>query len=127
MSKFTDQIEKHYRVKYVGYYDIPGRSHPIYVFYTENPDRSKGHSNYLGVFWHGDALYLTDAKTIEDAEYNAIEINGKFIASRYRHDYQSEGDAMIDGGLDYVRLNPAFPVTHTIKVRDGKEVFEPIA
>lgn len=121
-------IEKHYGVRYVGFYDIPGKDH-VYVFWHDNPNRDLGHSNYLGAFVVGppeaQTLYVTNAMRIEEAEYNAIEINGRFICSRYRHDYQTEGEAMIDGGLDYARYNPNFPVTHTMIVRNGYEQFVP--
>lgn len=124
-SKLINLIKEKYKVSYVGLYDIPGRDH-VYVFYAKDPDRSKGHSNYLGVIWTPNGeVYLTNAVKIVEAEYNAIEVGeGEFIVSRYRHDYQSRGDAMIDGGLDYARYNPAYPITHKMRVVDGKEVFE---
>lgn len=129
MALNIEVIEKKYNVRYVGFYDIPGRDN-VYVFYQDNPRLDLGHSNYLGVFirhrFEEDEVWLCNAKTIEEASYNAISINGKMLCSRYHHDFQTEGGAMIDGGLDYCRFNPEFPVTHKMRVLEGMEVFESV-
>lgn len=123
-NKLINLIKEKYNVSYMGFYDIPGRDH-VYVFYAKDPDRSKGHSNYMGVIHTPSGeVYLCNAVKILDATYNAIEVSrGDFIVSRYRHDYQSKGGAMIDGGLDYARYNPQYPITHHMRVVDGKERF----
>ncbi len=125
MTEFNAKIEEHYGVKYVGYYDIPGRDN-VRVFYQPNPNKALGHSNYMGVLVNPltNEVWICNAKTIEDARYNAIYVNGKYLVSRYRHDFQTAGHAMIDGGLDYAKYNPNFPVTHKMRVVDGQEVFE---
>uniref|UniRef100_A0AB74UL52 Uncharacterized protein n=1 Tax=Caulobacter phage BL57 TaxID=3348355 RepID=A0AB74UL52_9VIRU len=124
------RAEERYNAKYVGLYDLPDREGPFYVFYTEAPDRSKGHDNYFGLFFHPleDQLYITSAATIRDARFSAIETSdGAFLVSRFRHDYQERGGAMIDGGLaGYIRYNPAHPPTHHMRIVDGIEVFTPI-
>ena len=123
------EIENHYGVSYINFYDIPGRDH-VHVFYQPNPNLDLGHSHYMGVILKTIDLegtqeaYLCNAKTIEDALYNAVKVGDEFIVSRYRHDYKELGGAMIDGGLDYARYNPNFPVTHVMRIVDGKEVFE---
>ncbi|ARB14384.1 hypothetical protein Ccr5_gp164c [Caulobacter phage Ccr5] len=123
--------EKHYNAKYVGYYDLPDREGPFHVFYTETPDREKGHDNYFGLFTHplGGGLYITSAASIRQAQFSAIEMpDGSFLVSRFRHDYKERGGAMIDGGLaGYIRYNPAHPPTHLMQIVDGLEVFTPIS
>jgi hypothetical protein len=126
-DKFIKYIEDEYGVRYVGYYDIPtpkGPLGPFLIFYQENPNITLGHSHYMGVGFGLSGSYVFNAKSIEDASYNAIYINDKYICSRYRHDYQTEGSSMIDGGLDYTRCSG--PITHQMKIVDGKEVFIPI-
>ncbi|AXQ68366.1 hypothetical protein HOT99_gp251 [Caulobacter phage CcrBL10] len=119
--------EERYNAKYVGYYDLPDREGPFYVFYTETPDRSQGHDNYFGLFVHPlkEGVYITSAASIREAVFSAIKLaDGSFLVSRFRHDYQERGGAMIDGGLaGYIRYNPAHPPTHHMRIDEGVEVF----
>lgn len=120
------KIEAAYSAKYVGYYDLPDREGPFWVFYVAEPDTSKGHSNYFGMFFapFTGELYITNAGSLVDAKFPAIFHNGKYLVSRYHHDYQTSGSAMIDGGLAYTRINPQYPITHTMTVDDGVEIFK---
>jgi hypothetical protein len=126
MTSFTEAVEKMYDVKFVGYYDLPNKGeYPWYVFWTDTPDKSKGHSNYMAVQSTGyNTIRITCGAGIEDQIFRGIEINAKRICSRYRHDFQQEGPAFIDGGADYQRYNPNHPPTHVVRVVDGKEVWE---
>lgn len=124
------KIEAHYNAKYVGDYDLDKGTLDFTVtgavFYVENPDRSKGHSNYFGLFrdWEG-GLLICNAEKITEKRYPAILMeDGTFLVSRGRHDYVSRNGAMLDGGgSGYIRVNPKFPVTHHMRIIDGKEVF----
>lgn len=126
----VDEVEKRYGARYVGYYDIPPGRGPLLVFWQENPRTDLGHDNYFALYREllSGTPYITSAKSIRDAVYPAIEVEpGKFMVSRFRHDYQTHpSGAMLDGGLDYTRYNPQFPVTHQMRIVDGREVFEPI-
>lgn len=129
MSDTIRKIEEHYNVRHMGFYDIPGRD-GIDVFYQENPRRDLGHSNYMGFFYHPVTAipYVCNAATIEAATYPAIRIGDQFLVSRFRHDYKThECGAMIDGGLDYQRINPNFPITHNMVIIDGQEIFLPVS
>lgn len=120
--------EEHYGATYIGCYDLPDREGPFDVFYQPNPNVEAGHTHYFGL-WRNpltDEIYITNAASILAARFAAIQINGRFLVSRYRHDYRTEGPAMIDGGLAYVRCNPNFPPTHTMRIEIDREVFEPI-
>lgn len=120
-------VEKQYEVTYVGFYDLPkGRDQPMYVFYQENPKTELGHSNYMGLFhdYLRDSWYVTNAASITEAVFPAIKFGeGDYLVSRFRHNYVTRGSAMLDGGHDYCRYNPAYPPTHQMRVIDGKEVF----
>lgn len=127
VAKWITKAEELYNARYVGLYDLPDREGPIYVFYTENPDTKKGHDNYFGMFWHGPRsegrLYITSAASIRDAVFPAHHIvEDKYLVSRYRHDYQTFGDKMIDGGLAYTRSSLPGP-DYEMRVIDGHEVF----
>jgi len=87
------------------------------VFYSENPDRSLGHSNYfaLVVMYDDDMkpkLYVTRGDSAFETDSNGVPIigvvadDGEVVYSRYRHDYRSstDGSVTIDGGRDYLRL-----------------------
>jgi hypothetical protein len=129
MSDWKKKIEGHYNAKYVGLYDLPDREGPFYVFWVDSPDRSLGHDNYFGIFQHGltGLTYITNAKSIRKARFPAIKLGeDKYLVSRFRHDYVSEGDAFLDGGLAYVRYNPSYPATHTMRVVAGYEIYSPI-
>lgn len=117
-----DKIEQKYGVKYVGFYDLPdGREH-IEVFYQENPKTELGHSHYMGFFQRNGVGYVTNAKSIADAKFPALQLDdGTFLVSRYRHDFASNGKDFIDGGLDYTRSNRS--VNAYMKIIEGKEVF----
>jgi len=124
-TNFILSTETKYGVEYVGYYDLPDGREGIYVFYQKNPRTDLGHSNYMGVFFDvTQGWFVTNAKSIVQARFPAIQLpNGKFIVSRYRHDFVQDEDTgkFIDGGLDYTRSNSA--VNAYMNIIDGKEIF----
>lgn len=129
------EVEKKYGARYVGCYDPTASGRMLAVFWVDNPDRSLGHDNYFGLFIRPDLdggpgiPYITSAAKLRDIEFPAIEIEpGEFLVSRGRHDYVTHPcGAMLDGGgAGYYRCNPDFPPTHTMRVVDGYEVFDPV-
>jgi hypothetical protein len=119
------RIEEKYKVKYIGYYDIPSHER-VYLFYQSNPRTDLGHTNYLAVYWNPmtEGVYLTDGSSVLGAKYPAISFaDGKILCSRYRHDYKEYNGAMIDGGLDYTRYNPKYPPNGYVHIVDDHEEF----
>ena len=74
---------------------------PVAIFYTE-----KAHpqgSNYFGLY-HTDTgeFMITDGITATEP-FNALQVGDDVIYSRYRHDYRTLGEGMVDGGRDYFK------------------------
>ena len=112
-------IEERYGAKYMGYWCTKNtrgqwNESPVDVFYQPNPDISKGHTNYFGMFVRDASVYITEASTAFSDPISGIPTDdGEVIVSRYRHDYVTKDGRMIDGGRDYVRtsLHPTVMVT----------------
>jgi len=113
------KIEEKYGAKYMGYWCTKSpRGHwnesPVDVFYVENPDTSKGHTNYFGMFVRDESVYITEASTAFSDPISGIPTDdGEVIVSRYRHDCVTKDGRMIDGGRDYVRssMHPTVRIT----------------
>jgi hypothetical protein len=88
---------------------------PVCVFYQPNPDVTKGHKNYFGVFIRDKMAYITDATSAFcEKLYGRVADDGQVVISGYRHDYvtSEDGSVFIDGGRDYTRSNGvSIPVT----------------
>lgn len=104
------RIEKHYNAKYIGYWctkrpDGNWNESPVDVFYVENPDKSKGHSHYFGLFLSQyNELMITNAESAFSEQITGVLANdGEVLVSRYRHDFISKDGAFADGGRDYLR------------------------
>jgi len=113
---FTDKgiktIEERYNAKYMGHWctkrpDGTWHDMPVDVFYVENPDRSKGHSNYFGMFVNErKQTLITNAESAFSEPITGMLCeDGEVLVSRYRNDYQTKGDVMVDGGRDYLRYS----------------------
>jgi hypothetical protein len=104
-------IENKYQARYVGYWCTKKprggwNESPVDVFYVENPDRSQGHTNYFGMFIDHDNVFITDASSAFSEKITGILCeDGEVIVSRYRHDYVTNGDNVIDGGRDYLKCS----------------------
>lgn len=121
------KIEQKYGAKYMGYWTIKNsygnwNDSPVDVFYQPNPDTSKGHTHYFGMFVKTDPftgestgnVYITEASSaFSDPISGIVTDDGEVIVSRYRHDYVTKGNYMIDGGRDYTRssMHPTVMVT----------------
>ncbi len=122
-----NKIEDMYKAKYVGDFsvkDIHGEwsNLPCSIFYQENFDKSKGHSEYFGMYCIENQypnmpfkkaigniktkVYVVNGKSaFETPLTGAIANNGDIIVSCYTHDYVTSPDksVFIDGGRDYIR------------------------
>ena len=116
------KIEKHYGAKYMGYWAISGAADyswseiPVDVFYQPNPDLSKGHSYYFGMYQGDQGVMITNAESAFSEPITGILTeDGEVIVSRYRHDCVIKEDYMIDGGRDYTRSSGGKFVNVTVK------------
>ena len=103
-------VESRYSASYVGYWTIRNKKgewteEPVDCFYCANPDISKGHSNYFGMFTMGGETFIVNAESAFDSPIYGIQLkSGECLVSRYRHDYVEKGGCFIDGGRDYCRV-----------------------
>jgi hypothetical protein len=110
------QIEQQYGGKYMGYWCTIAKGggwtyEPIDVFYTPNPDLSKGHSHYFGILIRDGVVYITNASPVfSQPIYGVLCDDGEVIVSRYRHDCVVKGNHMVDGGRDYTRSSINSPM-----------------
>ena len=120
-------IEQKYQATYMGYWCTKKPSHdwnesPVDVFYVENPDRTKGHTNYFGMFKREGVVYITDASSAFNASIRGVLCeDGEVLVSRYRHDYVVKDSHMVDGGRDYMRCSSNSPQA-AVFVVNGKYV-----
>jgi hypothetical protein len=123
------KFEEHYNSKYMGYWCTKHprggwNEQPVDVFYNANPDTSKGHSHYFGLFLNNNSLMITNAESAFSQPIVGVECeDGEVLVSRYRHDYVMKGDRFIDGGRDYYRYNPNFELIN-VTVKDGLFEFD---
>lgn len=129
-----EKCEEKYNAKYIGDFQTkrPNGSwndKPCAIFYVENPDISKGHSNYFGLFLDmvssdSASIMITNGLSAIEEPFNAIQAdNGEYIISSYTHDYRVSTDdsVFIDGGRDYIR----YPLEKMpVKLIINKDKFE---
>jgi hypothetical protein len=99
---------------------------PVDVFYVAEPDRSKGHTNYFGMYVRYDISYIIDASSAFSAPITGILTNnGEVIVSRYRHDHVVKDGYIIVGGRDYLKWSSNSLLRFVnVSVEDGEFVFE---
>lgn len=123
------KIEKHYNAKYLGYWCIRDNignwsDVPVEVFYQPNPDISKGHSHYFGLFVLWDNVMITNAESAFSSEITGIVEDGIVYVSRYRHDFtRTPSGNNIDGGRDYLNLSGS-PIAKLVSVTIKNDLFE---
>lgn len=114
------RIEEIKDAKYMGYWCTKRPSNgswnerPVDVFYQANPDVEQGHKNYFGMFVQNGTIWITDATSaFSDPITGVLCDDGEVLVSRYRHDYVTKGNYMVDGGRDYLRcsMSPLATVT----------------
>lgn len=127
------KIENHYGAKYMGYWCIRDRignwsDVPVEVFYQPNPDISKGHSHYFGLFVSDitvpEKVMITNAESAFSGQINGIVEDGIVYVSRYRHDFtRTPSGNSIDGGRDYLNVN-GDSITQLVSVTIKNDLFE---
>lgn len=126
------KIENHYGAKYMSYWCIRTKTGnwsdiPVEVFYQPNPDISKGHSHYFGLFVSDitEKVMITDAASAFSGQINGILEDDIVYVSRYRHDFTRtpRRENIIDGGRDYLNLF-GDPITELVSVTVNKDSFE---
>ena len=125
-------IAKHYGARYMGPWSILRQSvwtiDPVDVFYQPNPDVSKGHSHYFGMFrtFEGQAMITNAESAFSEPITGLLTNDGEVLVSRYRYDYVEKGPYMIDGGRDYLRTSGSNADGKLVKVTvvDGEFQFE---
>lgn len=81
---------------------------PVDVFYVANPDTSRGHTNYFGIFHQEDKVFICDAASaFSEPIWGMLGNQGHVLVSKYRHDYREDGEIMVDGGRDYFKRSGA--------------------
>ncbi len=121
-------IEEKYNVSYIGVWQ-PMKNNgsyndlPLDVFYQENPDIAKGHSNYMGVYTNVNQVFITNAASCFAKTITAIKgrNTGLIYVSNYAHDFKyCRGAGFVDGGRFYTRYDPTAADTISIICKDGK-------
>lgn len=105
------KIEEMYKATYMGPWcirDTKGNwsDIPVEVFYQPNPDRSKGHVNYFGIYESPNGWCICNAESaFSNKMMGVVCPDGEVLVSRYRHNCVEKDSIMIDGGRDYIRTN----------------------
>ncbi|NBX51922.1 hypothetical protein EBT25_18785, partial [bacterium] len=100
---------------------------PVDVFYVANPDRSKGHSNYFGMFVNerGNVMICNAESAFSEPITGVLCDDGEVLVSRYRHDFVTKGEISVDGGRDYTKTSGN--VTYiNVTVVDGEFQFDEV-
>lgn len=131
-------VEENYSAKYMGYWCIKDKdgawtNEPVDVFYQPNPDKSKGHSNYFGIYiremkdWNGDNMsraYIVNAESaFSEPMQGVLCEDGEVLVSRFRHDFVIKENHFIDGGRDYTKRSSGSPLVE-ISVNGGDFVLK---
>lgn len=121
-----EAVEEMKKAKYVGEFCLKAKdggyaNFPVAVFYQA--EKYPGASNYFGLFICPirNTLLITDAIGVTEETYSGVLNNsGEVLYSAFRHDYQTHGDLMCDGGRDYLRCS-IHPVVQ-FRIVDGELV-----
>jgi len=137
-----EAAEDLYKSKYIGSWCIRVGENwsefPVEVFYQSNPDKSKGHSHYFGIYvesgigGYDTKVMITNAESAFFKDIIGIVDNDMVYVSRYRHDFlKTPSGFIIDGGRDYLRLgsdsneNSELNLVK-VNVKDGGFIFNEI-
>ena len=124
------KIGLQYNAKYLGSWSIKDRNgnwttDPVEVFYQPNPDFSKGHSYYFGIFYAtlSNQLMICNAESAFSEPIFGIIENEVVYISKYRHDFiKTPEGKIIDGGRDYLLCSVSAPFVE-VTVKDGDFIF----
>lgn len=104
-------IEEKYNAKYVIDSCLADKNggwcnFPCAIFYTEvaHPEGS----NYFALYQNGDGQWriANGISAVQGTLYGLLVKEG-LLNSRYRHDYVTMYDCMVDGGRDYFKYSPS--------------------
>jgi hypothetical protein len=124
------KIAEQYGARYMGSWAIRNKFgwsiDPVDVFYQPNPDVSKGHSHYFGMFrnFENQTMITDAASAFSEPITGLLTENGEVFVSRYRHDFVQKGPYMIDGGRDYLRTSGRNADGKLVKVTVVKGEFQ---
>ncbi len=98
------------KLTYVGTFCVNGAYNPAAVYHAPNPDKSKGHKEYVLLYKGSDSYFVTGMTAKEIAKYryqDALKCPKckDLIYSIMRHDFRhcKCQTCFIDGGRDYTR------------------------
>lgn len=99
-------------VEYLGLIVHPKINNPVYAFYQPEPNRELGHTEFFGLVYDYQTLYvmkLIGEELEEYAVHNAVYCRNceDVVMSLFRHDMQvcSCKKAFADGGGAYLRMS----------------------
>jgi hypothetical protein len=103
-------IRRFAATRYVGTFCVKDEYKPVAVYYSENPDTSLGHKNYILLHTEGRRVWVRGmtSEEIEPFRYQAALRCNKcqeIVYSTMRHEFKYCGcqSCFIDGGRDYTR------------------------
>lgn len=117
LSTYIDpeKVEKEKSAKYIGEFTLKAKdgswaNTPVQIYYQKEKykDENGEHSNYFGLYFQNNRLMITDAiSAVQDVIYSGVldEDTREVLYSAFRHDYQTHGDLMADGGREYTRTS----------------------
>lgn len=134
-----EKVAEKYAAVYMGDFSVRDKygnwsEQPVAIFYVENPDTSKGHSHYFGIFKRyndiNDLKNFSLVITRGDSAFSEpldgiIADNGEVLVSGFSHDYKEseDGSVMIDGGRSgYIRYSGS--QDKLVKIVVNKDKFE---
>jgi len=135
-----EYAEKKYNAKYIGDFCVKDNygswsEKPASIFYTENPDTSKGHTHYFGLFCtykinelgksEIDKVLILKGDSAFETPFIGLQTKkGDILISCFRHHFNGTSEEFIDGGRDYQRYStPAKFVKVEVK-KDKLKIIE---
>lgn len=133
-TETIDKISTRYNAKYLGSWCIKDKNgnwteRPVEVFYQPNPDFSKGHSHYFGIFAKpiSGQLMICNAESAFSKPMVGILENDVVYISRFRHDFiKTPKGKIIDGGRDYLHSSATGSFAE-VTIKDGIFIFKPLS
>lgn len=121
-------------LEYIGSFCVKGMYRPAAVYYAPNPDRSKGHMNYVFFWKEMDPVLFRNTLLVSGMSPEAMEEYrvqegiycqecDDLIYSVMRHDMRYCGckKTFVDGGRDYMRYGGGLPVMIDLLTGETKD------
>jgi len=103
-EEVVDQVENNYNCRFVSEWYINKKG--MIMLFWNDVAHPQG-SNWMGVYGHGDQLYVCDGIAATHFPINCMVSNSKQVLfSKSRHDFRSshDGSVTVDGGREYLRV-----------------------